>query len=235
MLLDFNLLGFWQMTPAFIKTTSSSSTRNCYKKKKTNKFEAVVERPSADALLPLLPTADVLSEEAILKWYSDGPLTKGRSIFLEQMKKFVEWLKNAEEGKSPSASDGRTRRRRKGLVFISTQDSLCSMSHSVYTERPRPERLHEDVQSLFILSTCLESWLVFLLFQTCLCSKVQKVYLTADHLLQNGTLRLNKQNSHIAVGFISHLKSRKEPGENVCVSFRDKKINLLAPLTSGSD
>lgn len=45
-------------------------------------------------------TADVLSEEAILKWYSGGHLNKGRSIFLEQMKKFVEWLKNAEEGEN---------------------------------------------------------------------------------------------------------------------------------------
>lgn len=97
---------------------------------------AVVEGSTADALLLLLPTADVLSEEAILKWYSDGPLTKGRSIFLEQMKKFVEWLKNAEEGKVPNVSDSLTRRGRKGLVFISTRNSLCPMSHLVYTERP---------------------------------------------------------------------------------------------------
>lgn len=46
-----------------------------------------------------LSTADVLSEEAILKWYSDAHLSRGKSVFLEQMKKFVEWLKNAEEGK----------------------------------------------------------------------------------------------------------------------------------------
>lgn len=43
--------------------------------------------------------ADVLSEEAILKWYNDAHVAKGKSVFLEQMKKFVEWLKNAEEGK----------------------------------------------------------------------------------------------------------------------------------------
>lgn len=42
--------------------------------------------------------ADVLSEEAILKWYTEAHVAKGRSVFLEQMKKFVEWLKNAEEG-----------------------------------------------------------------------------------------------------------------------------------------
>lgn len=42
--------------------------------------------------------ADVLSEEAILKWYNESHLAKGKSVFLEQMKQFVEWLKNAEEG-----------------------------------------------------------------------------------------------------------------------------------------
>lgn len=45
-------------------------------------------------------TAEVLSEEPILKWYKDAHLAKGKSVFLEQMKKFVEWLKNAEEGNS---------------------------------------------------------------------------------------------------------------------------------------
>jgi len=39
--------------------------------------------------------ADVLSEDAILKWYSDG---KGKGVLLEQLKPFVEWLKHAEEG-----------------------------------------------------------------------------------------------------------------------------------------
>lgn len=47
--------------------------------------------------------ADVLSEEAILKWYNEAHLAKGKSIFLEQMKKFVEWLKNAEEGDHPTS------------------------------------------------------------------------------------------------------------------------------------
>uniref|UniRef100_A0A674NZB9 Basic leucine zipper and W2 domains 1a n=1 Tax=Takifugu rubripes TaxID=31033 RepID=A0A674NZB9_TAKRU len=48
-------------------------------------------------IVVLLYKADVLNEEAILKWYSDAHLNKGKSVFLEQMKKFVEWLKNAEE------------------------------------------------------------------------------------------------------------------------------------------
>lgn len=50
-------------------------------------------------LFLLLPVADVLSEEVILKWYTEAHVAKGKSVFLEQMKKFVEWLKNAEEGK----------------------------------------------------------------------------------------------------------------------------------------
>lgn len=33
-----------------------------------------------------------------MKWYSDAHLSRGKSVFLEQMKRFVEWLKNAEEG-----------------------------------------------------------------------------------------------------------------------------------------
>uniref|UniRef100_A0A672G0V4 eIF5-mimic protein 1 n=1 Tax=Salarias fasciatus TaxID=181472 RepID=A0A672G0V4_SALFA len=40
---------------------------------------------------------DVLGEEAILKWYRDAPAARGKSVFLEQMRKFVEWLQNAEE------------------------------------------------------------------------------------------------------------------------------------------
>lgn len=44
-------------------------------------------------------SADVLSEDAIIKWYNGGHSTKGKNVFLEQMKKMVEWLQNAEEGK----------------------------------------------------------------------------------------------------------------------------------------
>lgn len=49
--------------------------------------------------------AEVLSEEPILKWYKDAHLAKGKSVFLEQMKKFVEWLKNAEEGNNSLAHE----------------------------------------------------------------------------------------------------------------------------------
>lgn len=42
--------------------------------------------------------ADVLGEDSIIKWYQDSHLPKGKSVFLEQMKSFIQWLQNAEEG-----------------------------------------------------------------------------------------------------------------------------------------
>ena len=60
----------------------------------------VLYENSTDVKVALFFTAEVLSEEPILKWYKDAHVAKGKSVFLEQMKKFVEWLKNAEEGKS---------------------------------------------------------------------------------------------------------------------------------------
>ncbi|KAG8443058.1 hypothetical protein GDO86_011760 [Hymenochirus boettgeri] len=48
-------------------------------------------------IVVLFYKADVLSEEAILKWYKEAHVSKGKSVFLDQMKKFVEWLHNAEE------------------------------------------------------------------------------------------------------------------------------------------
>jgi len=45
----------------------------------------------------LLYKTDVLSEDVIMKWYKDNHSSKGKSVFLEQMKKFIEWLQNAEE------------------------------------------------------------------------------------------------------------------------------------------
>uniref|UniRef100_A0A2L2XXX0 Basic leucine zipper and W2 domain-containing protein 1 n=1 Tax=Parasteatoda tepidariorum TaxID=114398 RepID=A0A2L2XXX0_PARTP len=50
-----------------------------------------------EKILVLFYRADVLSEDAILKWYKESHSSKGKSIFLEQTRKFVEWLQNAEE------------------------------------------------------------------------------------------------------------------------------------------
>ena len=45
----------------------------------------------------MLSSDDVVTEQAILKWYNDAHLPKGKSNFLEQMKEMVDWLKTAEE------------------------------------------------------------------------------------------------------------------------------------------
>ena len=41
--------------------------------------------------------ADVLSEDGILKWYKETHSSRGWTVFNDQMKKFVEWLEQAEE------------------------------------------------------------------------------------------------------------------------------------------
>ncbi|KAF8796203.1 eIF5-mimic protein 2-like [Argiope bruennichi] len=50
-----------------------------------------------EKILVLFYKTDVLSEDSILKWYKDAHSSKGKSIFLEQTRKFVEWLQSAEE------------------------------------------------------------------------------------------------------------------------------------------
>uniref|UniRef100_A0A672Z4J2 eIF5-mimic protein 1 n=1 Tax=Sphaeramia orbicularis TaxID=375764 RepID=A0A672Z4J2_9TELE len=61
---------------------------------------------SFSKIVVLFYKADVLSEEAILKWYRDAHSAKGKSVFLEQMKKFVEWLQNAEEESESEGEEG---------------------------------------------------------------------------------------------------------------------------------
>ncbi|XP_041868328.1 basic leucine zipper and W2 domain-containing protein 2 [Melanotaenia boesemani] len=61
---------------------------------------------SFSKIVMLFYKADVLSEEAILKWYKDAHAAKGKSVFLEQMKKFVEWLQNAEEESESEGEEG---------------------------------------------------------------------------------------------------------------------------------
>ncbi|XP_065053626.1 eIF5-mimic protein 2-like [Rhopilema esculentum] len=51
-------------------------------------------------IIMLFYKVDVLSEDSIIKWYKDSHTTKGKSVFLPQMAKMVEWLENAEEESS---------------------------------------------------------------------------------------------------------------------------------------
>lgn len=48
-------------------------------------------------IIVLLYKADVLTEDIIIEWYKRGHSNKGKSVFLEQTKPFIEWLTSAEE------------------------------------------------------------------------------------------------------------------------------------------
>lgn len=54
-------------------------------------------------IIMLFYQKEVISEQVILKWYKKDYNVKGKMMFVDQMKKFLEWLQNAEE---ESDSDG---------------------------------------------------------------------------------------------------------------------------------
>lgn len=56
-------------------------------------------------IVVLFYKAKVLSEDIILKWYREAHSPKGKSIFLDQMRVFVEWLQNAEEESESGEED----------------------------------------------------------------------------------------------------------------------------------
>ena len=44
------------------------------------------------AIVLLFYKTEVFGEEVILKWYKEGHVPKGWTVFMEQMKKFIDWL-----------------------------------------------------------------------------------------------------------------------------------------------
>jgi len=56
-------------------------------------------------MVMLLYKMDIVSEDAIISWYKTGHVPKGKSVFLQQMEKMVEWLQNAEEESSEEEED----------------------------------------------------------------------------------------------------------------------------------
>ena len=91
--------------------------------------------------MPLYPTkhattltcqsGEVLAEDVILAWYSKYHAQKGKTVFLEQMTKFTEWLLNADEGMYVDAT----------ITIISITDlaSLQSLAKRSYrSKRPPP-------------------------------------------------------------------------------------------------
>ncbi|XP_024590354.1 basic leucine zipper and W2 domain-containing protein 1-like isoform X1 [Neophocaena asiaeorientalis asiaeorientalis] len=87
--------------------SSAMSTVEWNKKEELVAEQAIKHLKQYSPLLAAFTTqAEVLSEESILKWYKDTHVAKGKSVFLEQMKNFVEWLKNAEEESACEAEEG---------------------------------------------------------------------------------------------------------------------------------
>jgi len=60
---------------------------------------------SFNKIVLLLYKTDVLSEDAILKWYKESHSSRGWTVFSDNMKKFVEWLEAAEEEESDDDED----------------------------------------------------------------------------------------------------------------------------------
>jgi len=56
-------------------------------------------------IILLFYKTDVISEEVILKWYKDGHAPKGWTVFMDQMKKFIEWLEQAESESEEESDD----------------------------------------------------------------------------------------------------------------------------------
>jgi hypothetical protein len=48
-------------------------------------------------IIVLFYKADVLGEDAVIKWYQEAHSPKGKTVFLEQTKSFIQWLQSAEE------------------------------------------------------------------------------------------------------------------------------------------
>jgi len=63
-------------------------------------YENMIFLKSFQKIVMLMYQTEVVTEEVIIKWYKDGHSNKGKSVFLEQMKKMVEWLQSAEEESS---------------------------------------------------------------------------------------------------------------------------------------
>merc|ERR1712226_894679 len=61
----------------------------------TNNFKSEINL--FNKIILLLYKIDILSEDAILKWYKESHSQRGWSVFMDQMKKFIEWLENADE------------------------------------------------------------------------------------------------------------------------------------------
>ncbi|KAM4025939.1 eIF5-mimic protein 2 isoform 1-T1 [Anomaloglossus baeobatrachus] len=102
--MDNRLMQYSPLLAAF--TTQGQSELTLLLKIQEYCYDNIHFMKSFQKIVVLFYKAEVLSEEPILKWYKDAHVAKGKSVFLEQMKKFVEWLKNAEEESESETEEG---------------------------------------------------------------------------------------------------------------------------------
>lgn len=98
-----HLKGYTQLLQAF--TTTDRSELSLILKVQEFCYENMNFMKAFQKIMLLFYRTEVVSEESILRWYKDAHSTKGKMHFLEQMKKFIEWLQSAEEESESSSSD----------------------------------------------------------------------------------------------------------------------------------
>jgi len=98
-----HLKGYCQLLQAFASTDRSETA--LILKVQEFCYENMNFLKAFQKIILLLYRTEVLSEETILRWYKEPQSSKGKIHFLEQMKKFIEWLQNAEEESESEEED----------------------------------------------------------------------------------------------------------------------------------
>ncbi|XP_056635630.1 protein krasavietz [Diorhabda carinulata] len=78
-------------------TESARSEINLVLKVQDYCYSNMIFMKAFQKIIMLFYKTDVISEQTILKWYKQDYNVKGKMMFLEQMKEFINWLQNAEE------------------------------------------------------------------------------------------------------------------------------------------
>lgn len=97
-----HLKAFTGLFSAF--TTQARSELSLLLKVQEFCYSNMVFMRTFNKIVILFYKTDVISEQVILKWYKQDYNVKGKVMFVEQMKKFIDWLQNAEEESDSSGS-----------------------------------------------------------------------------------------------------------------------------------
>lgn len=90
-----HLKKYIQLFSAF--TTTSKSELALLNKIQEYCYDNMNFLKTFNKIVLLLYKTEVLSEEVILKWHKDSHSSRGWSVFMDQVKSFIEWLEKAEE------------------------------------------------------------------------------------------------------------------------------------------